>query len=878
MGEVYRARDTRLDRPVAIKLLPASFADRAERRQRFQIEARAISSLQHPHICTLFDIGEEDGQLFLVLEYLEGETLDDRLTHGPLPAHDVLRYASQIASALDHAHRARIVHRDLKPSNVMLTDSGAKLLDFGLARATALDTAGAPTVSFPQDKLTAEGAIVGTFRYMAPEQVEGKEADERTDIFAFGALLYEMATGQRAFEGTSQASLIASILTAQPPPVSAARATRRADALSDALDHVVERCLAKSPNDRWQTARDLKAELEWITEGKSRSAGRHSLKNRPRTREVLAWLAAAAAVLVSIAALTLRTGEQPAPLTRFTLTVPFGMTIPHTTGDTFPLAVSPDGRHVAFRAATVGGGDGLWVQSLDSASPRALVSGEPVLAPFWSPDSRFIGFFAPSEGALKKVELSGGPARTICAAVNSGVPLWANDGTIFFSEFRRGLFRVAAEGGQPTQLTTVDQAHGELNHFWPSLLPDGRHFFYTATRLDDSGRRATPIVYAGSLDSTERTEVARLNSRLEYTRSGRVLYVHEGALLAQTFDVKNLRLTGEPVRIAEGLEYSRSTGAAAFSASDDVLAYHGVGGELELVWFDRSGQTVGSVGTPQRFGHVRISPDGKRVATEVTDARLGTQDVWIYDLARDVPTRLTTDVNSERVPIWSPDGGRIAFVSDRGTGVDASADFFVKRADGMGEEEAFFAQVGAQWLEDWSRDDSITYRDESRETGDNMWILPLQGDRKPWPFLRTRFEEFGGRFSPDSTWMAFVSSESGANEVYVAPVRGSGEKIRVSTGGGITPRWRADGRELFYLSGDGKVMMAAPISVAPVLKVGTPAPLFTISRELGFPGRARNVAHDVAPDGQRFLFAAVPRDQTPSRISVILNWTALLRQ
>jgi Tol biopolymer transport system component len=502
------------------------------------------------------------------------------------------------------------------------------------------------------------------------------------------------------------------------------------------------------------------------------------------------------------------------------------------------------------------------------------------MSPFWSPDSRFIGFFAPGEGALKKLEVSGGPARTICTTRHSGLPLWMEDGTILFTEFRRGLFRVSAEGGQPTQVTRVDPALGELNHFWPSVLPDGRHFLYMTTRLDDSGRRATPIVYVASFDSSEqRKEIARVNSRMVYTRSGRVLYVHEAALLAQTFDLKNLRLAGEPIRLAEGLDYNRSTGASMFSVSDaGTLVYKVAIDPLELVWLDRNGKEIGTVGTPQRFGNIRISPEGDRVAVEVTDPRLGTSDVWVYDLARGVGTRLTTDLNDERLPIWAPDGRRIAFVSDRGTGSDASGDFFVKRSDGMGDEDAFFVQVGPQFLEDWSRDGrSISYRDETRETGDNVWILPLQGDKKPLPLLRTRFEEWGARFSPDSKWVAFISNESGMNEVYVAPVEDSGAKIRISTGGGLAPRWRSNGEELFYLASDGKTMMAVPITLTPALKSGVPAPLFTIPRDIDLQGRLRNTVYDVTPDGGRFLFSVAIKKAIPGQIAVVLNWPALLQ-
>jgi Tol biopolymer transport system component/predicted Ser/Thr protein kinase len=884
MGEVYRARDTRLNRIVALKLLSASFADRADPRQRFQHEARAISALQHPHICTLFDVGEQDGHAFLVMEYLEGETLDDRLTRGPLPARDVLIYSQQIAEALDHAHRAQIVHRDLKPSNVMLTQSGAKLLDFGLARGLALPPRDASsTASFPHEKLTAEGTLVGTFPYMAPEQLEGKTADERTDIFAFGTLAYEMATGRRAFEGESQASLIASILTAQPPSLSSTRAARRADGLPEALDHIVDRCLAKNPGDRWQTARDLTAEIRWVVDGGSRSgvwkpAARASL----RRREAFAWAIALAAVLAAIAAFVVvgRRQETPGLLTKFSITLPPGVSIPRSTGDATFLAVSPDGRYVTF----IGTRDGvrrLFVQSFETGAARMFEDIIEPFSPFWSPDSRFIGYFARDEGALKKVDIAGGPSRTICGGVLSGQPLWHRDGTIFYTEFRKGLYRVSADGGEPVQITRVDQSTParEINHYWPSVLPDGRHLLYMTTRLSESGQRATPIVYVASLETGERREVARVNSRMVYASPGRVLYVHEGSLLAQAFDRQTFKLTGEPVQVVESLDYNRSTGASAFSLSDTgVLASHRGGTAFQLAWFDRSGKEVGTVGDPQAIGHVRISPGGDRAAIDVTNPRLGTSDIWTMDFERGVAMRVTSDVNSERLPAWSPDSERIAFYSDRGSGSDASGDFFMKRSDGTGDEQLFFDQVGPQFIEDWSSDGRyIAYRNETRETGDDFWLLPLTGDRKPRPLMRTASEEWGPRFSPDSSWVAFASNESGRNEVYVTPTSGPAARRHVSTGGGGSPRWRRDGKELFYLSGDGRSLMAVPITLTNAAAIsGVPQRLFTLDRQKASPGNPRNLAYDVAPDGQRFLFVVAAVEQPSPQISVITNWTTLL--
>ena len=879
MGQVYKARDTRLDRVVAIKLLSPDHADRPDRRHRLEIEAHAISSLNHPHICTLFDVGEHDNRIFIVMEYIDGETLDDRLVRGPLEPHEVLRYAGQIADALDCAHRRHIVHRDLKPTNVMLTRSGAKLLDFGLAKAPLLETKGLlSTASFDHRRATAEGTIIGTVQYMAPEQLEGKEADARTDVFAFGTLLYEMATGRKAFDGDSQASIIASILTAHPPAISTARKGHLQDGLPQSLDYLAERCLAKHPDERWQTARDLKAAIDWLADGhdpeQKQTTGRRSGRSMGLVGGSVAALAIVGA-LALLGAIVLRP-KPPAEITRFVVEFPAGTTVAGARAET-RMAVSPDGRHLAI-IATTEGTERLWIHSFDSLKPRLLAGTEGASSPFWSPDSRFIGFFAAGEGRLKKVELSGGPTRVICSGSVSGLSSWLPDGTILFSEFRKGLYRVSADGGAPTQITRVDPQRGELNHYWPSVLPNGHQFLYTTTWLGENGQRATPIVYVGSLDSNERKEIARLNSRVVYSRSGHLLYVHEGALLAQKFDLDDLRTIGEPVRIADDLDYYRSTGAAGFSVSDTKLVYRGAAGPLDLMWFGRRGEPLSRVWADQRFGNLRISPDGEQAAVEVVDPHRGTSDLWMYHFKRGVSTRFTADVNDETMPVWSADGQRIIFGSDRGTGKDASSDFFTKSTDGMGSEDVLFVQTGFQTPDDWSRDGRwLSYTDDNRQTGNDVWALSLSGDRKAQPLFNTPFGEWGSRFSPDSHWIAYVSDESGHPEISIAPFQQrAGGKVRVSTGGGLAPRWRGDGRELFYITADGKALMMVPIEYEPVFKAGVAVKLFTIDREPGFRNRARNRGYDVSPDGQRFLMSVAPgdRQRETAQIVVVQNWTS----
>jgi len=886
MGEVYRARDTRLNRTVALKLLPTELRERSDRRQRFDVEARAISSLQHPHICALFDVGEQDDTAFFVMEYLEGETLDDRLIRGPLPPKDVLLYASQIADALDHAHRAQIVHRDLKPSNVMLTASGAKLLDFGLARSRAVEvTASTPTVTVQPERLTSEGAILGTFQYMAPEQLEGRDADVRTDLFALGTVIYEMATGRRAFEGKSQASLIAAILTTQPAAISA---TRPEAELPAALDHVVERCLEKHPDDRWQTARDIKKELDWIAGTSAARSRVHPVPARSRRRrELVAWAVAAIAAVVAAASLLWKNPAPPPPppaeVRRFTVALPAGTTV-GIGRDFTSLAVSPDGRHLVFVAVTDGRRQ-LWIQSFDETTPRPLDNTDDGLSPFWSPNSQFIGFVARGEGTLKKIEPAGGPARLICPADSSSLPVWTRDNYILFSESRTGIFRVFAEGGKPTPVTQVDKGQRELNHYWPSPLPDGKHFLYTATNLGPNGQRATPIVYVASIDPKEpRKEIAREHSRMVYERTGRVLYVQDSTLFARPFDLENLRLTGEAVRVAQDLDYYRSTGLAGFSVSDaGVLAHHGGAGPVELVWFDRQGNRVAKLGNPQQVGSLRISPDGQHVAVEVVDPKLGTADIELHDLAGVRGRRkFTTDVNDEGSPVWSPDGRTILFRSDRGTGADAAMDFFKKGLDGT-DEISVFIKPGPQTNEDWSRlGGMVVYTEPTRKGGTGRDILLLTTDATGWkelrPFVNAPKDQSEPRFSPNDKWIAYASEETGAFQVHVKPLQ-EGENMQVvSKEGGVAPRWRDDGTELFYLSGDGKTVMRVPTRFTPLgtaLTLGPPSRLFSIGATAIFRTVGGNRVYDVTPDGQRFLIA-VAGESASSRITVVLNWTAAL--
>jgi Tol biopolymer transport system component len=874
MGQVYHARDSRLDRFVALKILPPAVADCPGRRERFEREARAISALNHPHICVVHDVGDNSDVPFLVMEYLEGETVAQRLAQGPLPLEQVLPYAIEMADALDHAHVHGIVHRDVKPSNVMLTRSGTKLLDFGLASLRpAESTSPLSTLSMPKALLTTEGTIVGTLQYMAPEQLEGKTVDARTDIFAFGALVYEMATGRKAFEGSSQASLVAAILQTSPPPMSTLGLT-----VPLALDHVISKCLAKDPDQRWQTARDLKLELSWIAEQSESLAGAVVPGKRTRTRfgalrqPALAWSAAAVASLVAAAAVTLSPWSGSADDDVMRLSVPLpagGVIVPHEIRT--DLALSPDGRHVVL-VITTEGRTQLWLRSLDVSQPRALLGTDGASSPFWSPDSRFIGFAA--DGKIKKVAANGGPPALICEARLEGVPSWGQDGIIVFSKSLDGIYRVSAEGGAATQVTRLDQSRGEVDHLWPHFLPDGRRFLFSSTSRvhEDQVSRG---IYVASLDGGQPRLLFQADSRVEYVHPGYLLFVREGTLMAQAFDATSLRLTGEAVSIADRLHYFRSAANAGFSASQGgTLAYHAGASTSRLVWFDRKGNEIDTMGTPGIYGSVRISPNGKQVAVEVVDPGSGTSDLWIHDVSRETPTRLTSDLGSEADPVWSPDGRLVVFRSDR----DGPPDLYRKSSSGIAPAEVLLKQAGVQRPTDWSSDGHfLTYTEEDRETGHSLWILPLARDHQPKPFLRTRFQEGTATFSPDGRWLAFVSDESGGPEVYVARLADTGPKHRISTAGGIAPRWRRDGKELFYVE-PGNRFMAVPVSLGASFEARVPVQLFRVASRVGFTRRVWYASYDVSGDGENFLVNVVLEDAAVAPITVILNWMAVLKK
>jgi Tol biopolymer transport system component len=866
MGEVYRARDTRLERSVAIKVLPAVLSSDAERKQRFEREARTISSLNHPNICALYDVGSQDGLEYLVLEYVEGETLEKRLEKGPLPTELLLRHALEIADALEKAHRNGVIHRDLKPANIMLTKSGAKLLDFGLAKWSA---AGASqeetlkTLTAAATKLTEQGTIVGTFRYMAPEQLEGKEADARTDIFALGEVLYEMVTARAAFAGKTKASLIAAILSAEPALISTLQPMT-----PPALERLVRGCLEKDPDERWQTAHDVKLQLRAIAEGGSQSGLPPPVSARRKIRERLGWAAAAvAALLAAVFALGyFQRAPSEARAIRAYIKPMANSSFVFAGSGAGGFALSPDGRHLAYVATTPEGKVLLWVRPLDSLQPQPLAGTEGAAFPFWSPDSRFVGFFA--GGKLKKIEASGGPPLTLCDAATGRGGTWNREGAILFTpSVGSPVHRISAAGGAATPVTALDASKNEASHRWPYFLPDGRHFLYVAGSAFTPRESPTNSILVGSLDSKESKLLLHTHANAIYT-SEHILFVRQNTLMAQPFDAKRLELTGEAFPIADPVQEDEGRFLGVFSASENgVLTYvEGASGpDRQLVWVDRSGKKLGEVPGADAYDDPQISPDGKRLSFTLETSLY---DIWVYDIARGVKTRLTFGSSSSQANqggLWSPDGRQIAYSCTR----PAKFGICLRPSDGSGKEEVIHpGNEQPRYPTDWSPDGKVLTYYESGLGTREIWMLPLTGERKPYPFLQSQFSQLGALFSPDGKWVAYFSIESGRPEIYVVPFPGPGGKWQVSTGGGTWPRWRRDGKEIFYLSPDNKVMAAEVKPSGSSFEIGTVRALFETR-----PYRAGGAPFDVTADGQRFivLYAA---EQPTAAITLVVNWTS----
>jgi Tol biopolymer transport system component len=865
MGEVYRARDTRIDRTVAVKVLAGNVTGRPDVLQRFEREARAVSTLNHPNICTLHDLGTHDGTPYLVMEYVEGETLAERIARGPLPLADAYRVAIQIGEALDQAHRKNIVHRDLKPGNVMLAgargSTTVKLLDFGLAKLPEAQSASAsgsltslPTVA---QSLTAEGTIVGTFQYMSPEQLESKEADARSDIFSFGAVLFEMVTGRKAFEGGSQASLISAIMKDEPPAVSALERTS-----PPALDRAIRRCLAKDPNNRWQSVHDLVEELRWISESSSQMAAAPAFAARRKWKLGAASFAAIgfAAAFAALAFVHFRETPPALHTMRFLIPPP-----DKTELRAFDMpALSPDGTYVVFSVGTPQG-NRLALRTLDNPDARILPDTAGALFPFWSPDSRQIAFFTAS--SLKKIDLPGGPAVTICPIpALSGGGAWNRSGVILFGTVS-GIQRVSAGGGSPVNVTKVDPGRGETAHRWPFFLPDGRHFVFTvgSSRLDGRG------IYLGDLESPRTIRLIAEETNAQYSPPGFLLFARADVLTAQPFDAAGFRLSGDPFPVAEKLKRFDPALVAIYSTGAGHLVYASGAGimQYQMVWFDRKGARLSSLGPIAEYSNPALSPDGRTVAVSIRDEASKKRDIWLFDLVRGTNMRLTFDPADDFDPVWSPDGRQIIFSSDR----RGARDLYRKGANGTGQEEPLLESKEDKNAEDWTRDGKyLVYN--TGATRHDIWALdPSARPPKPVPLLTGSFNQNQGRVSPDGRWLAYSSNESGKNEVYVQNFPPSGDKWQISTAGGNEPQWRPDGKEMFYVQDDKMLMSVEISSGSGRFEASIPKPLF----EAPFSSSVRN-RFVISPDGQKFLVITRVDQSTTTPFTLVLNWAAGLRR
>jgi Tol biopolymer transport system component len=874
MGEVYRARDTRLGREVAIKVLPKHLSASPEVRARFEREAKTVSGLNHPHICTLFDVGREGDTDYLVMELIEGETLASRLAKGPLPAAEVLRVGTEIADALDRAHRAGIVHRDLKPGNVMITRGGAKLMDFGLARATGLaDSQGSgasiatltqsPTVAQP---LTAEGSIVGTFQYMSPEQLEGKEADERSDLWALGCVLYEMATGKRAFDGKSQASLITSIMGSEPAPIS-----QVTPVAPPALDRVVGACLAKDPADRLQSAHDVKLQLSWIAEGGSLAGLSRAAAKGRRVREWLGWAVAVVLLLLGVARQATMKPSGHDLVTRTTIGAPPGARLEITGDDAGPPALSPDGTMLVFSAVGGGAGKRLWLRRLDELAARPLPGTDDASYPFWSPDSRSIGFFNPAK--LKRLDLEQGSVITLSDSVDAARGgAWSRDGVIVFApKFGTGLFEVPAAGGPRRPVTVLDSV-SETTHRFPQFMPDGRHFIYLSANHRDPEGNTSGIYYA-SLDGGERRRLITSKSNAVYAQ-GFLLFVRDSTLMAQEFDAASGTTKGDPRATREVVQLDRSTWNATITATDSGTLVYGLGGRAgnnRIALFDRSGVRLSNLTSFGNILNIDLAPDDRRVLYEWQQVPLA--DLWILDVTTGTKSRITTNPDDETSPIWLPDGKRVAFAGRRA----GRYRIFFKRADGSGEETQFLEDpsddlwpVATSWDGTWL---AFGKGVASGTAHGALCITPLAEAGTPRVLVPASDGFQGAQFSPDGKWLAFAATVSGRSEVYVSPLPAGGEGLsarwQISGNGGDRPRWRRDGRELYYVRLDGTIMAVSVNGTGTDFRVEAEKPLFQVFQRIILQ------TFDVTGDGGRFLINTLGGDEGEP-LAVVTHWLETL--
>jgi serine/threonine protein kinase/Tol biopolymer transport system component len=864
MGEVYRARDVRLDRDVAIKVLSCHVGDDPGARERLEREARAIARLTHPRISTLHDVGSarigDADATYLVMELVDGETVAARLRRGPMTIAEALPVAIDVAEALVAAHAAGLVHRDLKPANVMLTRTGAKLLDFGLARPRSSPAPHDPHISTSTLSATMSSVVAGTPAYMAPEQLKGGSADARSDLFAFGAMLYEMIAGRRAFDAASPGDLAAAILEREPAPLSA-----HVPLVPPVLDRLVVTCLAKDPDERWQTARDLLRELRWLRDDSAtRRATRVVATTTPRRGFAIAALVVAAAAIGAFGLVTLTRKAPPTPSrVDFQIDPPPGTRFPR---GSIEMAVSPDGSRLVFTALSADGRRKLWLRRFDAVDSRPIDGSEEGMYPFWAPDSRTIAFFAHSK--LKRIAETGGVPQDICdMTYGPRGGAWSRAGIILFGVGGHPLMRVADTGGVATPITRLNESRADRQHTWPVLLPDGRNFLYLAQSVNPD----ETAIFQGSIEGDTRRLLA---ADAPVGVTGEYLFtLSKGLLSARTYDATGTLVLGAPTTIAERLVYDPpQRSGPAFSVGADVVAFRSASPDSSLHWVDRRGRTLDTFPERADFHHPWFSPDEQQLAVEKTDPATGRHSIWILNPSRGTSSRLLLEPSGAHVPMWSPDGTRIAFGSSRA----GSVDLYDIAADGSGGERLLLdSKAGTVHITDWSLDGRFILYDTDRRGQRDLRVLPLSPKGDARPYLETGADERQGQFSPDVHWVAYSSDESGASEVYVRKFPDTGGKWQVSTRGGAQPRWRRDGRELFYLAADGKLMAAAVTAGPAGLSIAPPRDLFDTGIRASFVERRNQFL--VTRDGQRFLVNISDEDEASAPITVVMHWNAARR-